>query len=79
MFRRSARRAGHQLIQEPMGNEHNTVERGKRTFAAMSHELRLNATVAAATVAAALYCIRRASLQPVETVSSTGTVSGTTK
>ena len=50
MIRRSLTRLGHQLIKEPLGNEENTLSRGRRTYHHLATELTIMSAVSAAGV-----------------------------
>ena len=73
MFRQSFRRMGHQLIHEPMGNEHDTLSRGRRTVSNLSSFTASYAGVAAAGVAMMGYVVVTTP-EPVATVSANGTL-----
>lgn len=68
MFRRNVCRMGHQLIQEPLGNEHHTLARGQRTFHNLMHELNLFAAVSAAGIALATFTVASSYAREVECI-----------
>lgn len=68
MLRNTARRMGHQLIKEPLGNEHNTLARGHRTLDNLIHELKLYAVVAGSGILLGGITIVRAMNEPAEVI-----------
>ena len=73
MFRQSLRRLGHQLIHEPMGNEHDTLSRGLRTVNNLSSFTTMYAGAAAAGVVALGYIVVTTP-EPIVTVNANGAV-----
>ncbi len=72
MFRRSLLNRGHQLFKEPMGNEHNTFERGRRTFHNMTHEMNFHVGAGVVGLVVGLLALRQAGKAPVARVTAEG-------